>query len=260
MNLKTFPIMYYGYNIDETNNIINFDEGSGELSAAIQPGNYSFEQLMVQIKNALDLASTLPQAYFVTALRSTRKVQITAAANFDLLISSGTQAGVSPWSLLGFTNGDMTGGNDYTGDSASGDVYRPQFLLQDFTHPDKDVTYVDSSINESTNGDTQVVSFGLRRFMSFSMKFITNQATDGFVIRHNPYGEEDTVAFLQACITKSPLEIMLDEAAPNAFITLLLESTSASSDGTGYTLRAMTSNNLPDYYETGILRFRVIEQ
>lgn len=259
MNLKTYPVIYYGYEIDETNNKLNFDEGSGELVATINVGSYSFETLMDAIKLAMNAASTLPQVYFVTAIRSSRKVQITSTANFDLLVSTGTQAGLGPWSLLGFTNGDVTGSNAYISDSASGDEYKPQFLLQDFMHPDQDVRYIDSSINESSSGDIQAVSFGTRRFMSFSLKFITEMETDGVVIRYNPFGYQDAIDFLKYCIKKGPLEIMLDESDRNNYFTLLLESTDADNMGTGYMLRAMIGNNLPDFYESGILKFRVVE-
>lgn len=259
MNLKTYPLIYWGYEIDETNNKLNFDEGSGELTATIPTGSYSFEQLMDAVKLALDAASILPQVYFVSAIRSSRKVQITSTANFSLLVSSGTLSGVAPWGLLGFTDGDLSGTNSYIGDSPSGDLYKPQFLLQDFLHPDQDVRFIESSINESANGDIQTVSFGQRRFMTFSLKFITDVPTDGVVIRYNPFGENDAIDFMKFIITKAPFEIMLDEANPNEFFTLLLESTDTSGDGTGYQLKPMIGNNLPDFYETGILRFRVVE-
>ena len=259
MNLKTYPVIYFGYEIDETNNIINFDEGSGELVATISTGSYSFDSLSDAIKLAMNAASTLPQVYFVTPLRSSRKFQIQSTANFDLLVTSGTQSGLGPWNLIGFTNGDRTGANTYTSESASGSQYKPQFLLQDFLHPDQDVRFIDSSINESASGDIQTVSFGTRRFMSFSLKFITNSETDGFVIRQNPSGYEDAISLLKSLIRKGPIEIMLDEDNRNDYLTLILENTDSDSSGTGYILRPMTSNNLPDFYESGVLKFRVVE-
>lgn len=259
MNLKTYPLFYYGYEIDQTNNILNFDEGAGELTATIATGSYSFEQLADAVKQAMDAASTLTQVYFVSAVRSSQKFQITSTANFDLLVSSGTQAGVGPWALMGFTGSDLTGTNAYIGNTASGSKYAPQFLLQDFLSPDQDVRAIDSSINESANGDLQTVSFGSRRFMSFSLKFITDQPTDGNVIRQNPSGEADSVLFLKSLIRKGPFEIMLDEANLNNYLTLILESTDSDSKGTGYVLKPMIGNNLPDYYETGIMKFRVVE-
>jgi hypothetical protein len=260
MNLKTYPLFYYGFEIDATNNAINFNEGTGEIAAYIQTGSYSAEQLVDKIKTAMDSASLNARVYFVTFNRSTRKVSISCSSAFDLLCDTGLQSGVAVWDLIGFaTDSDKTGALTYTSDDVAGSQYIPQFLLQDFKHPNQTVKYIDSTVNESSNGEIQTVSFGLRRFLRFSLKFITNEITDGYVIRYNPSGYDDAILFLKFLIKKGPFEMMLDESNPTQYFTLILESTGYDSSGVGYELNAMTSNNLPDFYETGLLTFRVVE-
>lgn len=260
MSLNTIPSFFYGFTIDSTNNSININEGSGELLATIASGKYSLTDFLTAVKTALDAASTLPQTYTVSVDRTTRQITISASSNFDILIGTGTQTGQSPYDLMGFTGSvDLTSANSYTGDSASGSQFIPQFLLQSYTDPEHYQERIQPSVNESASGTVEVVSFGVRKFIEFDFKFITDIAQDGKVIRNNPSGVADAVAFFQEITKRGHFEYMPDKDTPATYHKVILEQTPTSSDGVGYKLNEMVNNNLPGYYETGVIRLRVVE-
>ena len=57
---------------------------------------------------------------------------------------------------------------------------------------------------------------------------------------------------------KGNLEFMPDKNTPGTYFTLYLESTSADGKGIGYKLQEETGKNLPGYYKTGNLKWRVL--
>jgi hypothetical protein len=255
--LGTFSAFYLSYTIDATNNIINFDEGGGELSATVSPGIFSATDFATAIQTALNSAGAL--VYTVTFNRSDRTITISATGTFSLLASSGTQISVSPWNLMGYSAIDLTGASTYTGDSPSGEAYENQFWLQDYTGPGEYIEKVDSSVNESTGGEIEVVSFGERQFLEMTFKFITDIAMDGQVIKNNPSGVADAKAFFNNIIDRGNFEFMPDVSDKNTFYKVKLESTPSSQSGTGYRLREMVSQNLPGFYEIGPIKLRVVE-
>ena len=174
MALDTFSVFYYFEKIDSTNQNMNFDEGGGELTAKLTPGTYPISQVATLIKTAMDAVGGFD--YVVTLNRSTRTFTITSAGNnFDLLISTGSQVGTSPWTLLGFTQAtDLTGADNYSSASAAGDAYEPQFKLQDYVDKEMFIDRVDATNNESASGKIESVAFGSRQFIVLSIKFITD--------------------------------------------------------------------------------------
>lgn len=258
MALGVFSKFYYGYEIDLENNKIDIDEGSGELTATLTIGTYSPEGLATEIKTQLDAVGT--KEYTVTFNRTNRKYTIACdAGTFDILIDTGTSAGLSPYDLLGFTGTvDLTGLGTYTSDSASGYEYKPQFWLQDYTAPTEWTELIDPSINISSSNIVEVVSFGNAQFTEFTIQFITDLPMDGKVIRNNPNGLSDANDFMQYITRKGKLDFMPDEGDVNTFYTVILDSTPESRNGTGYRLREETGRNLPNIYQTGRLKFRVV--
>jgi hypothetical protein len=261
--IDTFSSFYYlSDEITVSNQNLNFDEGGGELLAQISVGQYTPTELVLAIKTALEAASTLPQEYTVSFNRTTRKLTISAAANFDLLISSGSQVGTSPWVLLGFTGGaDLTATNTYTGQSELGSIYTPQFKLQDYVAPGFNKEQIDPSVNESASGKLEVLNFGTRSFIEMRIPFVTNELAlaDCRYILPDASGVQNTLTFLEFLITKSACEFNPDKDTPGNFETVILERTSASGSGTGFKLRERVRDNIRDVYDTGLLRFRLKE-
>jgi protein involved in sex pheromone biosynthesis len=64
---------------------------------------------------------------------------------------------------------------------------------------------------------------------------------------------------MQYLINKYEVEFMPDKDNPDDFYRVVLESASGNSKGTGYKLEEQYGRGLVGYFETGILKFRVIE-
>ena len=258
MALSTHSVFYYGIDIDETNNIINFDEGGGELSAAISVGSYAVTDFLTQIKTAMDAVGG--QAYTVSFDRDTRLVTISASGTFSLLVSTGTQIGVGVFLLMGFTGADRTSTNSYTGNAGAASSYEPQFVLQSYISSDDSQELVDASVSESASGKVQVISYGTRKFFELNITLATNVEQSGTAfLKNNPSGVSDLRDFMQSIIKKGEFEFMPDINSRSSFSKVILESTPDSSVGTSYKLKELYSRNLPGYFETGLLRLRLIE-
>lgn len=256
MAIFTKPVFYYIEPIGFNNRFLDINEGATDLVATLLPSGYSPTELASQVQRQLNLTGT--QFYTVTFNRVDRTYTISAPSNFDLLVSTGDNAGLSAYETLGFLT-DQTGANTYTGNQV-GSEYIPQFPLQDFRGFEDNEEGLDASVNEAASGVVEVITYGRRRFMSFNIKYIKDgQPCSDSIYGNDPNAVQNARDFLSFCINKSRLEFMKDENDRNAFETVLLESTRASSKGTGYELRELYNEGLIGYYETGRIEFRKIE-
>lgn len=257
MSISTHSVFYKTIIVDETNNFVNIDEGGGELTGTISSGSYSLTDILTAVKTTLDTIGT--NTYTVTVDRTNRRVTIAADGAFDILLSTGSQVGISIWNDLGFTqSADLTGLLTYQGASGASSEYIPQFVLQDYVPADNWKQKISPTVNESASGQIEVVSFGERSFYEMSFKFITNKPMDGKVIKNNPSGVDDLRAFMDNAIQKGPMEFMPDVDNRGIFTKVLLESTPSDKSGTGYKLKELFSQNLPDFFELNGIKFRVI--
>lgn len=256
MTVKTRSSFLYGYTIDQSNLSIDIDEGSGYLPVELNVGSYTATEMAVEIARALtDIGN---QEYSCSFNRVTRTFTISALSSFTIDFATGPRLGTTAGLVLGFTV-DVSG-TSVESDTATGTVYKPQFLLQDYVHPDdfQEANYV--NINESASGIVEVVRFGKRKFFEFNISFITDiaQAYNG-PIENNPSAVSDTRLFLRFATDKNKFEFMPDRNDVNTYYKVLLESTPASGDGVSYRLQELYSRGLIEYYETGKLRLRLIE-
>lgn len=259
MALSTFSCFYYGFEITADNNIINFDEGSGELSAELEVGSYTLTTILPVIETAMNTAGAL--TYTATVNRATRVITISAGSNFSLLTTSGSQIGTSPFSLLGFSGADKTGFSTYSGTAAAGSIYEPQFRLQNYIPPENWTGAALATVNKSASGRVEVVKFGNESFMQCDIKYITNVIqADNEIIKSNASGVDNLLDFMNYCITKGPLEFMPDISDRSDYITLILESTPESKDGVAFKLNELYDKGLPGWFDTGTLKFRLIEE
>lgn len=257
MSLTTHSKIYYGHTVDETNNAIDFKEGVPELNATLNTGEYTLEDYATEVERALNVAGAL--TYVVTVNRSTRRLTISAGAVFSLLISSGSRVGTTAFTMMGFTGADLTGLSSYTGNAASGSSFSTQFILQDHVPSSNFIRSIDATVNKAASGRVEVFRYGTERFIEFSLKFITNIVQpSGGPIRNSATGVADTLALMDYLVTKAPVEFMPDESAPGTFQNVFLESTPEDSKGVGYKLKELYDRGLPGYFETGVLRFRVL--
>lgn len=256
MTINTTPLFYYGFTVTTDDIYINFDEGSGERTATLTAGNYSFTDLASHVAEKLNLVGG--NVYTVTANRSDRTFTIAADANFDLLFSSGSNAGLSAASVLGFAASDLTSADTYTGTSSAGAEFTPQFPLQDYVSLDDYQEYAQANVNESASGTVEVYSLGTRKFLEFNIGPCTDNTmrTSGGLFTNDSSAVSKLRAFMQYAITKGAIEFMPSSSNKNTFNTIVLESTPTSSSGTGYKLRELYSRGLAGFFETGKLKFR----
>lgn len=257
--INTYSKFYYNIVIDETNFNIDFAEGAGpELTATLNPGEYTLDDMKTELERALNDAGAL--TYTVTVDRSTRLFTITTTSTFKLYVSTGSHLGTSGFTMIGFTGADRTGASTYTSDTAVGSVYEPQFKLQSYVSKDDWQQAADASVNKTASGRVEVVKFGTEKFFQWNINFATNiEQPCGGPILNNASGLANLRDFMQYCITRSPLEFMPDKNTPNTFYKIILESTPDSQNGTGYRLKELYDKSLPGYFETGLLKWRLIE-
>lgn len=260
MALGTRSQFFYGFTVVENeNDWIDFDEGGSEISFQLTPGDYSFEDYISAISSGMSSSGT--QTYISSLNRSTRLVTISATANFSLLPVTGSHNGTSAFSSIGFT-ADKTLSNSYVSDSAGGNVYRPQFLLQNYIPTENFQRAVNETINETASGIVEVVKFGTVKYMQCSIDFATDIAQSGSgPIENNASGVSDLITFMVHCTSKKPVEFMADRDTPSTYQKLLLESTPSAATGTGFRLKEAWEagySGLANYYFTGNLTFRLL--
>lgn len=257
MTISTLSSFYYGYEITELNQNIPLNEGSGELNALLEIGAYTAQELAVAVQDKLNGVGDL--TYTVTFDRSNRRYTIAATGTFSLLFATGITHGASAAAILGYTATDKTGTNTYTGSTATGTSYEPQFVIQDYVDQESFQQAIDATVNESTDGIIQVIKFGTRKFIEFSIKFVTNRTMDNVVIVNDATAVTKLQTFLQWCCEKQKIEFNPNKSSAATYYTIVLDRTPESDKGVSYKLKEQYSRGLPGFYETGVLRFRVIE-
>lgn len=256
--LKTLSVFYYGTTITRDNQNLNFDEGSGELTAVVPIGDYSLSELITALEDALNLAGTL--TYTVSLARSTRTLTISATGTFDLLTLTGSQVGTSCWDILGYTTAsDHTGATSYACENGAGSEYRPQMLLSDYIQPEDYEVKESAVVNTSVNGVVQTLQFGDGQRMQCNIRGATTIVdiclTPFF---ENVNGVQALRDFMKYLITKAKIEFMPDVDDRDTYYKLLLESSGSDRNGTSFKLSNMDGTN--NYFESGVLTFRKVIQ
>lgn len=257
--IKTMSEFFYGIELNEFNQYIDFSEGAGPtLSAKLSIGYYTHSELLIELSkkmNALGLGT-----YEWNINRSTRQLTVNADITFKLPCTSGPHATSGIWELLGMNGPDKVSSNNYTGLYSSGTSYRPQFFLQNYMGTDQNSSPVESSLNISGSGKRELVRFGIESLMECEIKYITNfYMPDGSQIENNASGFEDVKAFMEYLILGGHIEFMKDRNNPNDFESLQLKSTSESAEGISYRIEEMIDVGILGYYKINKLTFRKIE-
>lgn len=260
--IYTRSSFYFGHTVTNDNRAISFSEdGINELIAELRIGNYSLEGYVKEIKRAMNEVSG-GNNYNATVDRATRFITITGDAPFTLYTQTASIILISAFMMMGFNDlQDLTGLASYTGQFGSGEVYRPQFFLQDFQDFRFNQRSAAASVNQSASGLVEVVSYGNVKTMTCNIKYINE-----YPQTHNSPFENDLDAvnniltFLEYLITKGRVEFMPDRDDPNEYSECILESASGGADGTAFELRELYAQSLNGYFETGSLKFRKIEE
>ncbi len=263
MSISTFSLFYYGIEITRLNYKLDVKEGATEYTAELRYGTYTMTEFADEVERALN-ASGATYTYAVAVNRTTRvmtitKTSIPSFATFSLPFATGTNFGLSPALVMGFTATDHAAATSQAGTSGVGSRYEPQFKLQDYVEPDQQKELINPVVNESSTGIYEVVHFGIKRLVQLNSKYITDIVTDGTLIKNVTGSVASAQDFLTYIMKKGRVEFMPDMTDTATFYTMVCEKIPSSNAGTGFTLKEHTGKNLPGWFETGILTFRVIE-
>lgn len=254
--ITTNSAFYYNFEITASNKFLSFNEGGAEIIATLRVGKYTLTTGVNEVIRALNEYGAL--TYSGSLNRSTRLVTISASGTFSLLTTSGTNS-LSIFPTIGFSGSDKTGASSYTGSSAIGSVYQPQFRLQSYIDFEDNQKAVDSTVNVSANGQVELVRFGVVKLMECNIDFITDiDQGSGAYIRTDLSGVSNARTFMQYLVNKGPLEFIPDILTPGTFTNCILESTPESRDGVDFKLKEKFSSGLVGYYSTGLLTFREV--
>ena len=256
MALNKMSSFYYGHNVTSSNSKIDFNEGSSDLVATLNVGDYSLTEYVTEVQRALNESGAL--TYTVSVARATRYITIAASGTFSLKAATGDNVSNAIWAMSGFPSTDVSGAATYTGTSGSGSSFTPQFFLQKYISFDDQESSSYSSVNKSAGGAVEVVSFGTENFMNCDIMYQTDitQAT-GSIIEHDASGVSNLRTFMQYITKKRKIEFIPDRDTTATFTKCLLESTPSSGEGTGFVLNELLGS-LPGYFSSGTLRFRKV--
>jgi len=257
MALNTYSKFWYGIEINTQNIYFDFNEGAGEISASLTSGLYSLGQIAVELERALNDVA-VSNTYNVNIDRDNRKLIISSSGTFSILAATGSHYTSGVYSVIGFNGSDKTGLMSYTSDNVVGLEYKPQFYLLDYQDPEANQYAVDGVINETASGRMEVVRYGIKKIMTCTIEYITNNhhASDSY-IRTNVNGYNEAKSFMEFLVRKGAVEFMSDESDVNTYYTLVLEKTLVDQIGLGFKINEI--NDKLGYYTTGLLTFRVIE-
>jgi hypothetical protein len=253
--ITTYSKFYYGIVIEDNATLLEIKEGVTTYQAFLRAGQYSPEQLEDEIARAIN-TTDVANIYQASVNRTTRLVTISADATFTIPVAT-ISSGFNVLSVIGFSGADKTGASTYTGTGAVGLVYTPQFKLQDYVGFEYNKEYLNAAINESANGTSEIVSFGLVRFMSCNIKYINNYPHAlGSPIIENVNGLNDAISFMDWLIDKAAVEFY-PNVDSNTYYHCFLSKGSRGSKGVGYTLKELYGDAGQGYFETGKLEFRL---
>ena len=260
MSVKFYSLFYFGHTVTEDNRYIDFKEGVDTFVAVLPIGAFTLTKYLEVAAQAMNDVGAFTYTFSVN--RSTRIVTLTSSSAFDLLGATGDNAGQSALPMLGIAQSDFLAVTSVVGTSASGSSYSPQYPLQDFIPTTNSKRALSATVAVSASGNkVSVQSFGEERFMKSNIKWVTNIAQgSGSKIRNDTSAVENLIAFLEYAITKAPIEFMQNESDTSTFERLVLWSTQSNSDGTGYELREYYDKDLADWFESGPLNFKKIEE
>lgn len=257
MSLTTFSKFYFGHTVTQLNGSIDFDEGGSEIQASLNPGDYSLEEYLAEVKRAMDSVGSL--TYTVGVNRATRIITISSTSNFTLRAGTGTRVGTGAWAMLGYTATNKTGASTYAAQNGTGSAYLPQAIVTDHVPAESNLEQNDAAVNESASGDIQVILFGQTRKIQMNIRLATNKTVraEQRIIETQANGVDNLRAFMEYLVTKAKFEFMPDRSNANSFYKVLLDRTEQNRNGTVYELKEM--KNAPGYFETGKLTLRVVE-
>lgn len=257
--IQTHSKFIYGYEVTSNSRYFDFEVSGTPYSVIFDIGAYSAEELRVEFETKLnDLASGV--VFSVSLDRSTRLFTVTGDSAFDYLPATGPNSANNCAGVFGFDTLDDLATTSVVSTQASGAVYTTQFKLQDYVDEADNRMSRFATVHKSSSGATNLIRFGEDRIFEMNFRYITDrpQPSNG-PIRSNTSGVQDFRDLMSWGSKKYEFEFLPDESDGTTFYRVVLESTPEASDGTGYKLKEQYQRGLVGYYDSGIIRLRVIE-
>jgi len=255
--ILTHSKFLYGISVSTSTKYIDFEDGSNTFGVSISVGAKTPDDLISQIEEAMNgVGSTV--TFTVSFNRSTRIFTIAGDGSFNLLVSTGDNAASGIYSVLGIaTASDFTGVTSVVGSTAVGTYYQTQFKLQDFIHSDWNQTQRFSEVNKAASGLTTMVTFGTDAIFEMSFKWLTDRVQQSSSpIRSGTIAT--FISLMQWMTLKKPVEFFPDENDITDYYKVILDSSSESATGAGYKLNPKYGMNLIGYYDTGVMKMRIV--
>lgn len=252
MALTSQSTFLFGYEVNEFNSSIDFQAATGGpiLTATLNFGAYSSDQLLAETKTALEAADPINN-YTLTidrTINSGTENRITFSTNgtfFELLWLSGPRNATSAHALYGFPQADYSGATAYTGNTTSGILLTPDYVAYNYLGPEFMRT-VFGTVSITAGGIKEAIVWQVQQFFQAEFKF---EPQTKVIAEWQP--------FLEWAIQQKPFEFTPQITAPTTYYGCTLETTGADGKGLGYVM----SEQLPDFpfkYKTGMMKFRRI--
>jgi len=252
MALKARSLILYGYEINEFNTAIDFKNASGgpEIQASLNAGFYSLTTLCTEIKRAMEAADPA-NVYTVTAnrtyvggLENRVTIATTTGVFLSLLFGTGTRNGSSIAPIIGFAHADRTGALTYTGVQTTGTAYRPETIAYSYRGPDV-LQLQDGVRTLSASGIKETIVFASQNFVELRLKHLRDKTACS--------------NWLVWATQQKPFEITPEFSTPGVFHNVTLDKTPKSDTGMAFELEEQVSMGMPGYWDTGLLRSRIIK-
>lgn len=183
MSAYNLSSLNYGIEVTPNNSSIDFkiSGGGSQLNASLRVGLYSLSSLKTEIQRAMRAADPT-NTYTVTINRSVsggtqnRLTIATSGAFLSILFVTGTRSGSSAGTLLGYS-ADQTGSTSYVATASCGSILLPSYPPQDF-QPLGSIYDSKRSVNDSTSGRVETVSFTSFRNFTFRFKWIEEDSAE----------------------------------------------------------------------------------
>lgn len=252
--LQTKSLFLYGIKIEAGQSSIAFVESDDIMKiAAISPKAYTLQSIANALSSALNLSGN--QSYTVEANINSRSLTISSDDEFSILINTSPFAGSSIHQVLGLGFNDLTGQDTYA-TSALGILYKPQFFLLDYVSGEDNQQAVDSTINETSGGEVEVVRYGIKKIYELTIDFVTNEPQDNW-IDNDQMSVDKLRLFLEYIVQKGVVEFFPDRDDLNSSVPLVLETTPESRNGVSFKIKEKPG--FPNYFTTGLLTFRKVD-
>lgn len=123
IKLQSAEIPFTWYEVNDSNNVVDFDEGGVRVQGTIPPGNYTPSSFATALQNSMDSISPGPQAYTVTYSSVTGTYSVGAPGAFTMFFTDpasiyqqlGADLGqtIGPTNTIIFTNVSVLSSNTY---------------------------------------------------------------------------------------------------------------------------------------------------